>query len=1584
MTQKAIVRYLTYLCPFLMFALVAHAQQVNTLNGAVRVPNATKAAQGPALLNRSTEKFTYYGIAVWKRLPDKQAVKELNTKGIYLESWVEKSTYIVKVLNKEVFESLTGPGSANQTSYLGIIHLGDVPAALKYSRDINDIASGLKNKNTLLSVSISVYDSQFIGQLKQYCAESGLLSIANRGTDERTTLSVSGVDKVKLTALAGLNYVRSIESYSDATPLETATPNLRGIIDNQIFAVNYDTAHSYIGRNTYSGNIETVSSTDKETLTRFRNRLILSTIDYTGDMTSHARATSAVMAGGNNFDEVIDRGIAPGTKGLAQAYWDVSLVMNNYNNGIHPLSVNSSFFVFPTGNSANSVYNGTTAAWDEAIRSVPDLMFGVSAGNDGGAAGVNGYPAGWNNIMYNSSGKNMFAVTNISWPGKASFGCSGPFNDGRLAPQIAAEGNGGTSFASPALAGFVSVLYEAYMDSYNTTVPRSDAVKAVIMNTAQDIYKKGPDFKTGYGSINPIEAVKAIKEKHIVTGTVAQGSSNVPFEHSVSIPAGLKEFRAMLYWHDYKGTPNALKALVNDLDVKVITPAGDTLLPWVLHPAPSTVEALATRGIDTLNNQEQVTIDKPQAGTYKILVYGKSVPMGPQDYVVTYMLSDYHIKITTPDNYRLTPLNYVSGKSRIPGASEMAFGFTWDYALDTDNPADSIQIFLQRQAGTPFAQIGSVATRSIDAVAAEESASVGFYLPFNVPADFPVTSTARIIVKQKNQPYADTSGYLQYTPMVQNLSVISACPEQVTLQWDKLDSLHSGGRYVIYRLGTNLMEAVDSVDENQTTVTLQASTVLGTGRSFSNEEWFAVAARQPDGSLSYRTYPVTQRITNPMSPDPVQASFTLCKSDTAVISVDNRFIKDSVRWFKNGDMMTSGGNLDTLKLTFNDFGNYTYRSYHDGCAFESDTFYVNKSPDDLSLSDTVYTTKNLWRSYVYKGDYSNNEIYGYLDMTKTEFNLNTADYFTYANANPWNAEGYVGCPLATKDFTMIVKRNGFAEANYDIKARKGYKFVKLWVNDTLVYVAPQDLNFIKDYPVIWSGHLDMNSRVRIELRSVNVSALALDFVADRYACNLALNKPATQYTTWPSAEVTKAVDGDYTDISSTIGGDSYPYLNIDLEDSARVDYFRLWNRSDNKGVQLSKYYIFVSDAPFEESNTDPAEIAARPGMQYIYQEQQAQLPTMLVANMKGRYIRLQLSSIGGALSLSELEAFGSWLSPDSSNYENLAYQKPASQSSTYSTAVASRAVDGVTDGDYNQGSVSHTGATTETMVNPWWEVDLGSVYKLSSLHLYNRNSLQDRVKEYNIIISETPLNMSTSTTDYPGATIIHKAEVLGTPTIIPVDVKGRYVAIQIPGAEKIVQLAEVQVFGKALSDTENTALPVRLRSFTAQSEKKEVLIKWSTSHEIDLKGFDIETLDDQQFKKIGYQTAMGQGAEYRFKDLQPKVGINSYRLKMYDKDGSFEYSKVSSAMLGNADQDDLFIIQPNPVIDQLKVVKKGKTYGQARFTIFNISGARMLDWHVNEVSSMIKKDVSFLKPGLYLLKIDLKERRSQTIRFIKK
>jgi glucose/arabinose dehydrogenase len=106
-----------------------------------------------------------------------------------------------------------------------------------------------------------------------------------------------------------------------------------------------------------------------------------------------------------------------------------------------------------------------------------------------------------------------------------------------------------------------------------------------------------------------------------------------------------------------------------------------------------------------------------------------------------------------------------------------------------------------------------------------------------------------------------------------------------------------------------------------------------------------------------------------------------------------------------------------------------------------------------------------------------------------------------------------------------------------------------------------------------------------------------------------------------------------------------------------------------------------------------------------------------------QYVRVELPH-RGVLTLAEVEIL--------SRGKNVARGGAASQSSTDHNGLAPRAIDGNTDGRYGGGTSTHT----KDEDNPWWEVDLGGVYPIDAITIWNRTegNLGDRLNNFKLSI----------------------------------------------------------------------------------------------------------------------------------------------------------------------------------------------------------------------------------------------------------
>lgn len=287
-------------------------------------------------------------------------------------------------------------------------------------------------------------------------------------------------------------------------------------------------------------------------------------------------------------------------------------------------------------------YYGLEAlAYDRQAWLHPQLLHVFSAGNAGTRASDAGTYAGlanWANLTGQfKMAKNTLSVGATDARGEPGGGSSrGPAHDGRLKPELAAYGPNGSSEAAALVSGTALLCQQAYRDQHGGALPPAALVKAVLINTAQDLGRPGPDFETGYGQCDAAGAVRTLLENRFFSGSVPQGGQ-VSFP--LTLPPGTGRLKVTLVWHDPAAAPLAARALVHDLDLRLQhTASGGAWLPWVLSAFPhaDSLRLPARRRPDRLNNVEQITLDLPPAGAYTVQVAGYQVAQGSQDFSVAY------------------------------------------------------------------------------------------------------------------------------------------------------------------------------------------------------------------------------------------------------------------------------------------------------------------------------------------------------------------------------------------------------------------------------------------------------------------------------------------------------------------------------------------------------------------------------------------------------------------------------------------------------------------------------------------------------------------------------------------------------------------------------------------------------------------------------------------------------------------------------------------------------------------------------------------------------------------------------------
>ena len=288
-----------------------------------------------------------------------------------------------------------------------------------------------------------------------------------------------------------------------------------------------------------------------------------------------------------------------------------------------------------SGNNVALIPGGASVAYDPALHPPGDKV----------------YKNGYDTLSYDGLGKNVLTVgalrdavsggvRNLGYAGMTSFSSWGPTDDGRIKPDVTANGYYlrstsntddasyksmyGTSMATPSAAGSAQLLVHLFHTLFTNQVMRASTLKALLIHTADDLGRAGPDYEYGWGLINVQAAADLLAAyranagtRHVVENrvTATRTQVDVPFTWD-----GASPIKATLCWTDPAGTATSghddrTSRLVNNLDLRVIGPDAVVHQPWVMpFVGDWSLESCAyaaTVGSNTTDNVEQVLIVAP-------------------------------------------------------------------------------------------------------------------------------------------------------------------------------------------------------------------------------------------------------------------------------------------------------------------------------------------------------------------------------------------------------------------------------------------------------------------------------------------------------------------------------------------------------------------------------------------------------------------------------------------------------------------------------------------------------------------------------------------------------------------------------------------------------------------------------------------------------------------------------------------------------------------------------------------------------------------------------------------------------------
>ena len=331
-------------------------------------------------------------------------------------------------------------------------------------------------------------------------------------------------------------------------------------------------------------------------------------------------------------------------------------------------------------------YNSECQELDDFVWNHRDMVICFAAGNEGVDSDANGL-VNPNSIKPPSTAKNCVTVGatennrptktltyGTAWPGDfpalpistdrvannpeglVAFSSRGPTLDQRIKPDVVAPGTfilstrsrdssgtgwgasadplyffeGGTSMATPLVAGCAAVLREFAIKQKGIKKPSAALVKALLINGAHNIagqYTPSeagviPNVNQGFGRVDVAAVAGPFGPNEQLMVQDEAGALDTGEEHEVTVgvPVGATLLKATLVWTDPPG-----EGLQNDLDL-IVSGAGGS--EWHGN------QPVNATTFDRTNNVEQVAWGHPNPGSVDIRVRAFRIAQFPQSYAL--------------------------------------------------------------------------------------------------------------------------------------------------------------------------------------------------------------------------------------------------------------------------------------------------------------------------------------------------------------------------------------------------------------------------------------------------------------------------------------------------------------------------------------------------------------------------------------------------------------------------------------------------------------------------------------------------------------------------------------------------------------------------------------------------------------------------------------------------------------------------------------------------------------------------------------------------------------------------------------
>lgn len=688
------------------------------------------------------------------------------------------------------------------------------------------------------------------------------------------------------------------------------------------------------------------------------------TLHGTNTPSAHGTCTSGIVCGtGLNNGQA--RGVMPDSHLVIADYNSVQ-GGSRYN---HTAQLQDVGLSYKTVLQSNSWGNTRTTAYTSISQEMDLILFDHDRisilQSQSNAGNQDSRPQAWAKNIISIGGVrhyNTLSTSDDAW----SFGASiGPAADGRIKPDLASfydatlctdqvgsngytstdyySSFGGTSGATPIVAGHLGLLYQMWSDGLfgnptsGSTVfdnrPHNTTMKALLINTASQWSFSGTGHDLtrvhqGWGYPDLQKAYDGRLDMFIVD----ESDVLAPFgstTHTLTVQAGAPELKVTMIYNDPPGTTSSTLHRINDLDVKVTAPGGAVY--WGNNGLLGSQYSTSGGSSNTVDNVENVFIQNPAAGTWTVEVIAASINQ------------DGHTETGAVDaDYALVVSGATSGPAIPPVAEFSATPLSGDVPLNV--------AFTDLSTGT-------ISSWSWTFGDGGTSSSANPNHTYTTPGTFTVELT---VTGPAGNDVETKVGYVTVTlsppDAPTGISATATSTTAIDVSWNDASSNEDGFDIERSLDGTNF-SAHASVGANVTSFT-------DSGLSQSTTYWYRVRAFNTAGSSSWNG-PASDTTFAPGTVD-VTAGSSISVSGTVSGSLADTQAADgnvqSIRERESGGKPANRHSYLEHKWTFNvpagSSVNLLARAWHNDTD-EGDNMIFAWSTNDSTYSDIMTVTKTF-------------------------------------------------------------------------------------------------------------------------------------------------------------------------------------------------------------------------------------------------------------------------------------------------------------------------------------------------------------------------------------------------------------------------------------------------------------------------------------------------------------------------------------------------------------------------------------------------------------------------------------------------